>query len=665
MIINSISLYNFGVYRDFQEVNLAPLTKGQPIVLFGGLNGGGKTTLLDAIQLALYGKLARCSNRGSLAYGDYLRRCIHVGPHNVDEKASVILDFRHTIDGKEVSFRILRSWSGATKLILESVSVLRDGTFDEVLTEQWPDFVESILPSNIAHLFFFDGEKIEAFADPSRAAELLQSAIRSLLGLDLVDRLCEDLVVMERRQKLSALDSGQRVRIDEIGHEIEQLETLYKSGKQEQHILRGTLNALEHQLKEVERRFQREGGDIFEQRQRLEAEVAEGRIALEYAYQQTVQLAGQPETPLLLLPALLKRLAEQHAAERDQQHNVLLANVLETRDRWVLDRLQKLVTHETIAIMNEEMRRDRDRRSHQIPVATVAQLSENASDLLPTVLGSQIPALHDKLLKQIKKLERARIELDQRERRLAAVPELDNIQYLINKRQELQIEQARLQAQCQAKADELGERERHIARLQTEQKRLLETVAQEELKRIDAQRRLDHSRRARTTLASFRQRVLLYNIQRIEVMILKSFLALLRKDHFVQNLQIDPLTCEMTLTDTHGRTIEATRLSAGERQLLATSILWGLARASGRDLPIVIDSPLGRLDSKHRANLVERYFPRASAQVLLLSTDEEIDARYFKTLEPYIGRIYHLDYNDAEGFTQVRPGYFWPEELAS
>lgn len=103
------------------------------------------------------------------------------------------------------------------------------------------------------------------------------------------------------------------------------------------------------------------------------------------------------------------------------------------------------------------------------------------------------------------------------------------------------------------------------------------------------------------------------------------------------------------------------RLSAGERQLLATSILWGLARAARRPLPVVIDTPLGRLDSGHRRHFVDRYLPWASHQVLVLSTDEEIDEAHLERLRRRIGRSYRLDHDDESGCTTISEGYFWEE----
>lgn len=665
MIFDAISLYNFGLYRGFQRIVLTPPSRNKPVLLFGGLNGGGKTTLLDAIQLALYGKLARCSNRGTLSYGDFLRRCIHMGAHNPSNEASIILEFRHPTDGENVSYRIQRSWNGSGKNVSESVVVVRNGISDSVLAEQWLDFIESVLPNTIAHLFFFDGEKIEALADPTRSAELLRSAIHSLLGLDLVDRLCNDLLAMERRQRGDALDTVHKAQADALTTEIETLERMNEVTKGEQARLRGQLDKLEKTLLGVEQTFRQQGGDLFEQRQMLEAESAAAKATLSQAKKELIQVAGQADTPLLMLPDLVAALTAQHRSEHEQRENYLLVSVLEKRDIWLLERLRGLVDSSVAAVMSALMEEERQRRMQAAPVPSVAQLSDEAAGLLSGLVPPQASEARIRLNDRLEVLQHHRMESEQRERRLAAVPESDAIQHIIEERQRLKDEIQHLTTSWTALGAELQERQRTIDRIGAERGRLLEAVAREEIKRLEAQRLLEHSQRSRETLKRFRDRVLHHNVERIASLILTSFKTLLRKDHFVQQLHINPQTCELTLLGTQGCIVEATRLSAGERQILATSMLWGLARASGRDLPIVIDTPLGRLDSKHRTKLVDRYFPQASAQVILLSTDEEIDARYYRRLAPNIGWSYILDYNDAEGYTLAKPGYFWQEELAS
>src|SRR5262249_46804164 len=82
MILEQLTVRNFCLYRGEQAFDLTPVTAGgrhRPIVLFGGINGGGKTTLLDAIQLALYGNRSRCSKRADLSYEEFLRASTHHG----------------------------------------------------------------------------------------------------------------------------------------------------------------------------------------------------------------------------------------------------------------------------------------------------------------------------------------------------------------------------------------------------------------------------------------------------------------------------------------------------------------------------------------------------------------------------------------------------------
>ena len=176
MIIDRLTLHNFGVYGGRHEIELTPTDPTKPITLFGGLNGGGKTTFLDALLLVLYGKFAKCSNRGNLSYDDYLRKSIN---RQVSEKdgAAIELTFRHRQSNVEESVKVTRSWRATGKGIREDVTVYRNDQIDPECTERWYEFIEELIPSRIANLFFFDGEKIEDLASPEQAADLLRTGI--------------------------------------------------------------------------------------------------------------------------------------------------------------------------------------------------------------------------------------------------------------------------------------------------------------------------------------------------------------------------------------------------------------------------------------------------------------------------------------------------------
>ncbi len=125
MIIEQVVLDNFGVYKGFQVVDLAPPSCDKPIILFGGLNGTGKTTFLDALQLALFGKLARCSNRGSLSYEKFLRRCIHRGA-DFSKGARIELAFRFNSEGRTHRYRVIRHWYLNGKSVKEEITAFKN-----------------------------------------------------------------------------------------------------------------------------------------------------------------------------------------------------------------------------------------------------------------------------------------------------------------------------------------------------------------------------------------------------------------------------------------------------------------------------------------------------------------------------------------------------------
>jgi DNA sulfur modification protein DndD len=141
----------------------------------------------------------------------------------------------------------------------------------------------------------------------------------------------------------------------------------------------------------------------------------------------------------------------------------------------------------------------------------------------------------------------------------------------------------------------------------------------------------------------------------------ESFRFLLRKQTLVEQILIDPATFAIELRGADGLSLAKQRLSEGEKQIFAISVLWGLARASARSLPTIIDTPMARLDARHRQHLVERYFPNASHQVIVLSTDTEVDRQYYAALSPHVARAYHLNYHEAERATVAEEGYFWKE----
>jgi DNA sulfur modification protein DndD len=116
------------------------------------------------------------------------------------------------------------------------------------------------------------------------------------------------------------------------------------------------------------------------------------------------------------------------------------------------------------------------------------------------------------------------------------------------------------------------------------------------------------------------------------------------------------------LYDKDGNESPKDLLSKGEKQMYATAVLLALAKTSGKPLPFMIDTPLARLDVGHRDNLIDKFFPFASHQVVIFSTDSEIDEKYYSKMKPYISRSYAMEYMPGEGKTIQNQGYFWNDK---
>ena len=110
--------------------------------------------------------------------------------------------------------------------------------------------------------------------------------------------------------------------------------------------------------------------------------------------------------------------------------------------------------------------------------------------------------------------------------------------------------------------------------------------------------------------------------------------------------------------DNNNNLVELSVLSAGEKQLMVIATLWALAECSGKKLPIIIDTPLARLDSIHRISLIEKYFPNASDQTIILSTDSEINKEYYEKIKPYVSNEFTLWFDDVSQRSFIHNGYF-------
>jgi DNA sulfur modification protein DndD len=664
MILEHVTLRDFCLFRGEQTFDLTPLpaprnSGSRAIVLFGGVNGAGKTTLLDAIQLALYGTRARCSKRASLAYDEFLRKSIHHGVSE-SEGAGIALAFRFASGGEEHVYDVRRSWNVQGNKVREELRVFLDGVLDRWHSEHWNQLVEDFFPLEVSQLFFFDAEKIRSLAEDETSSQVLGAAVKSLLGLDVAERLIADASVVEAnlRKKVEATKS----RDDRAGLEEEvttlavELETI----KAKRAELESNRRRSESEAQRLEEEFRAAGGKHWEARgdrkrrqEELNREVKECESGL-------VALAAT-ELPLSLLDDLLERVKRQDERERLAADVEVVRQILLERDDGLLTLLAEAKAS-AVLVRQVKKHLDDDRQSRTMSAeetATRLSLNAGARSMLHHLRSRRLDELRreaETLLDRRGQLSR---EVEDVDRALSITPEDKGIAEFLKRLLEAKERTTILNEEAKQLDRTIAERRAVWDKQRAQLQAIDEREAREDFTQDDRRRMIRIAAKTQDVMREFLARATERKIERLSGLITESFRYLLRKQTMVERIAIDPSKFAITLYSEAGHALSKERLSEGEKQIFAISVLWGLARASAHPLPAIIDTPMARLDAAHRRHLVERYFPHASHQVLILSTDTEVDRHYYEALQPHIARAYHLNYDEQTRATTGEEGYFW------
>jgi DNA sulfur modification protein DndD len=665
MIFKELVLQNFGPYAGRHVINLNPEIneESRPIILFGGMNGGGKTTLMDAIRLALYGQRAQCSTRSSnLAYSEFLTQSVNNQTSSL-EQTRIELTIEHIIDDQWKELKIVRTWTKNPKDGKDNLGVLDGEWFDTALANTWDEYIETLLPLGISNLFLFDGEQVKELAEQDTPPQAVIDAIQSLLGLELAERLFIDLEVLAGRKRKALANSFQLANLEEIENKLKQY-------TQEKENINQTLASLQNQLENAQKKyeeaannFRTEGGKIAAEKSQLESQKNDFVKATENYRKEMCDLATEI-LPLELISPLLGRAKIQAEKELKIQEAKVAKEIIRKRDNRLLDYLVdldlfpeqlekiKFFIQQENQFIIEELDIDREAWLH---------LDEEGIKQLINLLEHQLPLQINLATQQIEKLKKIEEELDFTERQLAVAASPEDYQKLDDALQAAQKELINCQAAYDAGKRHCDEATKVIEKTKKE----LEKYSEQAIDRANNEHIIQSIVKAQKTLQLFRERLTLKKLNKLEGEVTECFRYLLHKSDLIHRVAIDTHNFSLSLYDPNGQSVPKHRLSAGEKQLLAISFLWGLARVSGRNLPVAIDTPLGRLDSSHRNNLVERYFPTASYQVILLSTDTEIGKTEVEQLREQnaIAREYLLKYDPDKRQTSVIEGYFWESKI--
>ncbi|MES2283403.1 MAG: DNA sulfur modification protein DndD [Pseudomonadota bacterium] len=686
MWISKLELTCFKSYQH-QVFDFPAPEEGKNIILIGGMNGFGKTTILEALYLCLYGKdaiihLARAGLKtdDKKGYPTFLESAFN-GEAKRDGLDTMMV--RVTINRtKTKAIDICRkwffkshgkNWTGEEEAVVREVvrgipnSPRIDGKngfhFSELLDEVF-------VPAHVAPFFFFDGEEVKKLADQSRVEQVKQG-LEGLLGVVLLRSLADRLKSFESTKR------GEVISVDE--DRLQQLAEQLNAGEEQLRKLKDSATDADQEKTQLRAEQQSlleritssggGGGDIatvkelVEEREQLRNKLRESHRALEEI------LSGR--LPFHLVP---KAITDAYRIQ------------LEAEVKWFEHEAKKLslaprkVEFQTAFTSQGEPPID--------PVLSESQQSaikvrlDAAWDSLfyppPDDCADEI--VHDYLHEgqRVKSLEfLGSVSLGQKE-----IQDLVNEQHTLQQRtDELGRKISRLEGidrdgtynGLKTKLEEVTAQIEGLSeRVRIDDRTMVTLEAQVNNMRADYNRekgRLDESSPVRAVIEkSERVRKILDEV--IPALFPLKVKALgkamtdvykqLAHKHQVDRIEIlDEGTAR--ILSTNGREIVFER-SAGENQIFATALIAGLARVSGVKAPMVVDTPLGRLDSKHRDNILKFWTSDPTRQVILLSQDEEIDFHFHKEIAGSVSKTYlleHSDVGDGIGRTTAKEGKYF------
>lgn len=645
MIIKRLTLHNFGVYA---STNTFEFTGNKPVVLIGGLNGRGKTTFLEAVLLSLYGANSFAYKESAFnTYGQYLRSYVNKSDGTL--QAYVELEFQLNNASKD-RYIVHREWdSKSKKKTVETINVKKNGEESTFLTQNWQMFIENMLPSALSNFFFFDGEKIAELAVDDTSTKLKES-IRSMLGISVLDTLKSDL--NRNIKKIS--------RIGEEAITTEKVDALRQAKNDAEEKLaaidadiernQNRLNDIGQEIEQKKIEYSAKGGDVAEKKEELLSDKAKLEARIQQNNEKLLSLASG-ELPLSLVHDLLKSIAIEGEKERKaviakqatEQINALYKKYSsEVGDDGAAQKFLKFVNRETSQSKAEEVFYLSEQTLYQANLLSTSKIKETIDDAI-------------KAIEQQKKLEAQADEIDNY---LSIDINEEELKRIYREIRELEEKQTDYEVKLSALNKKRSSANGDVIKATSEFNKGVTTLLNQMEASDDANRDLKYTEMAIHVLDEYSIRLQQKKTGLLGQTITECYKKLADKKNLIDTIVMDPVTLDLTYWDKDQQRVEKTALSAGEKQLVVISILWALAICSKKKLPVIIDTPLSRLDSNHRKALIQIYFPQASEQTIILSTDTEIDQKYYELMKENVGDEFTLEYNDDTRSTSIQRGYF-------
>ena len=660
MLIQRIKISNYKTYLSL-DLDLT-VDDDRPIILIGGANGGGKTTLFEAISGALYG--LKIENK------EHFMELLNQGALNTAKpEISLQITFVGKVLGQQQKYILKRVYQlNPQGKPLESVSLNMNGNMyvygtmtapkDRVKAEQVINkIIKANLPQELSQYFLFDAMQSSELLKKNVFAQTIRDNFENVLGFKKylqLKRAAEKLQQEWAQQRLEAEKEAQEY--NELCAQLDKLTADLNTCIAEQDTKYKYLASVEVEYKRAKDGAQ-EASALNKKIQELASKI-DDIVKRAATYAEDLKAFVDNIEIDLFLPKLASNLAQEinnilHIKEQLQKENTG-AYPLET----LKDVTNKIITYLKDLSLCSESVDEEQVVSHIVAI----QNSTNKEDPFGYLDEAEVTALSNLVKRtgsnQFIALDRQRQELE------IQLSTLDNLrsqkqtleqtqaggnEYLIQNYEAAQKQIEKLKGQeATLKADiQRLEKRIHQFDVQIQQepdikfdtlvklKPLFEKIADSLLKKKKAQIESEMQQQLNKLLVSY-----------------KGHVAKVELSDSIEQFNIK-------LYHTAGNEISLNQLNAASKQIFIQVLLKVLRNLGDYNPPVMIDTVMGVLDNASRDALMEEYFPQLAEQTILLCTTSEIrtDSDYIK-LEPFISKTYTLHRNVEAQNTTVEDGYF-------
>lgn len=683
MFLNKVEITNFRVYygKNSLDFGRSRASDGRNVYIIGGLTGYGKTSLLTAITLGLLGK-----NTALLAFDEKATNSILIDSHYKEllqknfsktaiAKGETQMSVKLIFDDQGVELHVERKWWFDDQGVLqgEELNIFKNGAPLEIAKGVDPqelkeEFIETKIPPHIAKFFFFDGEEIRKIAekDPSGA---VVSGLNSLLGFAMLQRLVDDLEKTKRDIKTETGSSPTKTDLLKAEAEL--------SAKEDE--LKGIIEDLEDKSREREKFIQQFkavkaqisamlGGGDPETQNKIQEQIDELEIEDRNIASEIGKFCG--DLLFLSMPkSLFKRLNEQLTGELTRKEWEGKKNLLSPQKVKIIEGLfgpsapqpEPPLTPQQKDFFITRLEDEWSNMFNPPPEGMADNIihsyfsesdTRDVLSKLEDIKKQTQQHLHSRIIRR-NEIDRRIHELKEKRRRMTTGPEF---QELLGKRDELNTRIGRLDSEIEGLQRRIPPIQNEISSL----KKRCTDLENEVITTEQGHKLIDTCKRLHETVEEFMKELRNKRVAGLSQKMTNMYKTLAHKEDLVNNISINSTSYKVIMKGKDGN--ELPDGSAGESEIFALSMIYGLAEISRRNLPFIIDTPFGRLDSPHRDNIVSRYFPKISYQVIVFSSDTELNEKWYRAIEPYVAKSFLLEFDRQTKTTNISENCYFKFE---